>query len=80
MREKLKCFFLEIQNGEREGRNRRERGRIPANQVVPRHPLSVGGAWPTREQRLLQASGPTAWAVLSRAPSVRRPVSRASEL
>ena len=37
-----------------------ERERISANHVVPCHPLAVGGAWPTREQRLLQAVGPTA--------------------
>ena len=49
----LKCFFL-IFKMEREreeiGGERRAKG---ANQVWPRHPLAVGGAWPTREQRLL---------------------------
>ena len=56
----MKCFFLDFKmerereeiGGEREG--------FSANQVVPHHPLAVGGAWPTREQRVLQAVGPTA--------------------
>ena len=78
---KLKLFYLIFSNGEREGRNRRREKAKPTNGVRPRHPLAVGGACPTREQRLLQAVGPTAsptaspsgltaWAVLSRAPSV----------
>ena len=68
-----------------------ERRAKAANQARPRHPLAMGGAWPTREQRLLQAVGPTAsptaspsgltaWAILSRAPLVLWPISWASEL
>ena len=39
------------------GGERRAKG---ANHVVPCHPLAVAGAWPTREQRVLQAVGLTA--------------------
>ena len=60
LREKLKCFFFNFKmerereeiGGEREG--------FSANQVVPRHPLAVGGAWPTQRQKPLQAMEPTA--------------------
>ena len=81
----IRIFLLEFFKMEREREREREeiggeRRRFSTNHVVPHHPQAVGGAWPTREQRVLQAVGPTAWAVLSRAPSVRRPVSRASEL
>ena len=37
-----------------------ERREFSTNHVVPRHPQAVGGAWPTREQKGLQAVGPTA--------------------
>ena len=81
---KLAIFFLKISNGEREGRNRRREKTKPTNGVRPRHPLAVGGVWPTRGQRSLKAVGPTAthtaWAVFSRAPLVLQPVSWASEL
>ena len=54
-------FLLRFHNGAREGRNRRrERERISAYHMVPNQPLAVGGAWPTWEQRVLQAVGPTA--------------------
>ena len=39
------------------GGERRAKG---ANHVVPHHPLAMGGSWPTREQRVLQAMGLTA--------------------
>ena len=56
----LKFFFLDFQMEREREEIGGERRRKPANHVVPHHPLAVGGAWPTREQRLLQAVGPTA--------------------
>ena len=78
---KLKLFFLFFKMEREREEIGGERRAKAANQVRPRHPLAVGGTWPTREQRLLLAVGPTAsptaspsdlkaWAVLSRAPSV----------
>ena len=67
----LKFFFLVFKmEREREeiGGEREAKG---ANHVVPCHPLAVGGAWPTREQRVLQAVGPTASSTAS--PSGPRP-------
>ena len=68
-----------------------ERRTTSANQVRPRHPLAMGGAWASWGQRAPLAVGPTAsltarpsgltaWVVFSRAPSVLQPVSWASEL
>ena len=88
---KLKLFFLFFKMEREREEIGGERRAKAANQVRPRHPLAMGGAWPAREQRLLQAVGPTAsptaspsgltaWAVLLHAPSVLQPVSWASEL
>ena len=56
----LKFFFLIFKMEREREEIGGERESISANQVVPHHPLAVGGAWPTREQRVLQAVGPTA--------------------
>ena len=57
---KLKLFFLIFQMEREREEIGGERRAKAANQVRPHHPLAVGGAWPTREQRLLQGVGPTA--------------------
>ena len=54
---KLKLFFLDFKMEREREEIGGERGRFSANHVVPRHPLAMGGAWPTREQRVLQAVG-----------------------
>ncbi|KAK0604708.1 hypothetical protein LWI29_018564 [Acer saccharum] len=57
---KTEMFFLAIQNEREREEIGGERKVFLTNHVVPRHPQAVGGAWPTREQKGLQAVGPTA--------------------
>ena len=80
----LECGGKEVSLNGGKGENKR------ANHVLPpQHP--VGGAWGPREQRAPFPVGPTAsltgwpsghtwFTLLSRAPSVRRPISWASDL
>ena len=84
-------FLLGFQNGEREGRNRRrEKGQGSQSHGATSPPGRGGHVAHTGAESApgLGAHGltngqpmwPTAWAVLSRAPSVLRPVSWAAEL
>ena len=88
---KLKLFLLIFQNGEIEGRNRRREKEHFSQPSGATSPPGRGGrvahtgaeSAPGRGAHGLingQPMWPTAWAVLSRAPSVLRPVSWASKL
>ena len=90
-RRETENFLLENSNGEREGRNRRREKEGTGQPCGAMSPPGRGGrvahtgaeAAPGRGAHGLnhgQPMWPTAWAVLSRAPSVRRPVSLAFEL